>query len=131
MFLLFRTAVCGFHVQGEEGKGVYNIKYLRAMRGLAATLIAVGAALVCGTSGLLFRIWTVRHSFDMAARSPVLLVCCSGACLTMAVLVLLHWFLLLEGRGLPCYATYWASNACELVGHMYNTEKEATRTCWR
>ena len=102
----------------REARWCEDIRYVCSMRGLAAALIAAGAVLVCGTSGLLVRIWLVRHSFDMAARSPVLLVCCCATVLAMAILVLLHWFLLLEGSGLPCYVTFWASYACEFPWHV-------------
>jgi len=85
------------------------------MRGLGAVLVCAGAVLICCTLGLLVRIWRVRHSFVMAARSPVLLICTAITALTMAVLVLLHWFLLLDGQGLPCFATYWASYLCEYL----------------
>ena len=85
------------------------------MRGSSVVLITAGVMLTSTTSALLLRIWLERRSFDMAARSPVLLIFVAVASLTMAVLVLLHWFLLLEGRGLglPCYATFIASYFCE------------------
>ncbi|CAN0353560.1 unnamed protein product [Pylaiella littoralis] len=81
---------------------------------LSAVLIGAGVVLVCTTSGSLVRIWLVRHSFDMAPRSPVLLICVGAAAVIMAFLVLLHWLLLLDGgRGLPCYATFLATYFCE------------------
>lgn len=67
------------------------------MRDLSAALI--GAIFVlCTTSALLVRGWVLWHSFDMAARSPVLVMVVGVAPLTTLVLVLLHWILLLEGR---------------------------------
>ena len=87
------------------------------MRDLSAALIGVIVVLVCTTSALVVRIWVLRHSFDMAARSPVLLICVGFTVLVMVVLLLLHWFLLLEGRGpgLPCFVTFMASYFCECL----------------
>lgn len=53
----------------------------------------------------------------MAARYPVLLISVGVAALTATVMILLHWLLLLEGRGLglPCYAIFWPSYTCEGV----------------
>lgn len=89
------------------------------MRGLSAALVGAGVVLVSISSAFLVRIWLERRSFDMAARSPVLVVFVGVASLIMAVLVLLHWFLLLKGQGLglPCYATYTASYFCEFPAH--------------
>ena len=79
------------------------------MRGVAAVLIgAVSTVLTCATLALISRIWRLRHSFEMAARSPVLLICSGATELVMAELVLLHWFLILDGPGLPCSVTFWA-----------------------
>lgn len=87
------------------------------MRHVSAALMGVIILLVCTTSALLVRIWVLRRSFDMAARSPILLICVGLTVLVMLVLVLLHWFLLLEGQGLglPCFATFVASYFCEYV----------------
>ena len=84
------------------------------MRGVAAAVIAVvGVVKVCATLALISRIWSARYSFEMAARSPVLLICSAGSGQIMAVLVLLHWFLLLDGPGLPCVVTFWSTYVCE------------------
>lgn len=87
------------------------------MRVLSAALIGAIVILVCMTSALLVRIRALRQEFDMAARSPVLLICVGFTNLVVAVLVLLHWLLLLEGRrlGLPCYASFLATYFCEYV----------------
>jgi len=45
----------------------------------------------------------------------------------MAVLVLLHWFLLLEGQGLPCYVTYWASSFCEYLWYIHHWKEAHAR----
>eukprot|EP00904_Undaria_pinnatifida_P000027 jgi/Undpi1/10024/HiC_scaffold_28.g12478.m1 len=77
----------------------------------AATPAVIVAALVvvCVWSGLLWQLWVLRHSFEIAARAPGLVAVCIVGSLTLLMTVLVHWILLLEGKGLPCFVMLFSS----------------------
>lgn len=76
-------------------------------------LVTAMATLTIACVFMYYRVFRLRHAFDIAARSPTLF-CVSGLYnLVMANAVLLHQVLLLEAEGLPCYAVFWPSYACE------------------
>ena len=81
----------------------------------AATPAVIVAALVvvCVWSGLLWQLWVLRHSFEIAARAPGLVAVCIVGSLTLLMTVLVHWILLLEGKGLPCFVMLFSSYVCE------------------
>lgn len=81
--------------------------------GLAAVTIPLLSA---GWMALLGRMWVLRNTFEMVARAPVLVISTGVATFVTAVSVMLHWALLFDGLGLPCYLIFWSSYSCERVG---------------
>lgn len=59
------------------------------------------------------RLMAIRESFDIATRSPVLLACSGIGSLVISDTILVHWALLIEGKGLTCRKKFWVSYFCE------------------
>lgn len=85
------------------------------MHAAAAALVAATVAYAFVWSGLLWQLWVLRHTFEIAARAPNLVGVCGVSTLVFALAVLVHWILLSEGQGLPCYAMLLSSYLCECV----------------
>ena len=80
-----------------------------------AALIVATVVIACVWSGLLWRLWVLRHTFEIAARAPGLVGVFGVATLVVVLAILVHWTLLVEGQGLPCYVMLFTSYQCECV----------------
>ncbi|CAM9605132.1 unnamed protein product, partial [Scytosiphon promiscuus] len=69
--------------------------------------------------GLLARLWTLRRRFEIAARSPSLVILSSGVSYLLSVSVLVQWLLLSMDKALPCLVTFAVSYMvyCAVVGY--------------
>ncbi|CAM9794056.1 unnamed protein product [Pylaiella littoralis] len=56
--------------------------------------------------GLLWRMYSLRHDFEIAARSPQLVILTGFSCYVMSTAVLLQWLLLNAGTSLPCWVVF-------------------------
>lgn len=83
------------------------------MHSATPALIVVALLNACIWSGLLWQLWALRHSFEIAARAPVLVGISGVGALTLVLAIFVHWILLLESNGLPCYVMLLASYFCE------------------
>ncbi|CAM9756489.1 unnamed protein product [Scytosiphon promiscuus] len=80
------------------------------MGSISSWAVIVGMALLTLTCAAMYcRLLRLRHSFDIVARSPALLVFAGLSSLFMANTILLHRLVLQEGRDLPCYMMFWSS----------------------
>lgn len=95
------------------------------MYAASATLIVAALLNACVWLGLLRQLWVLRHSFEIAARAPVLVGICSAASLTVLSAILVHWILLLEAKGLPCYVMLLVSYFCECISLFLFGERSA------
>lgn len=109
-------------IDGEKGQSLAGaIDAAKAaarrcmMHAAAAALIVATVATACVWSGLLWQLWVLRHTFEIAARAPGLVGVCGVASLVVVLLVLVHWILLYEAQGLPCYVTLLSSYLCECL----------------
>lgn len=85
------------------------------MHAAAVALIVATVANACVWSGLLWQLWVLRHTFEIAARAPGLVGVCGAASLVVVLAVLVHWILLFEAQGLPCYVMLLSSYLCECL----------------
>lgn len=76
--------------------------------GVAVIIMSVGSLV------LLWRMWSIRHEFEIAARSPQLVVLIGFTCYIMCMTVLLQWFLLSVGTSFPCWVVYWNNYLSEI-----------------
>ena len=83
------------------------------MRAVSVVLIAVALLNACVWSGLLRQLWILRHSFEIAARAPVLVGISGVASLIVLLAIFVHWILLSEAKGLPCYVMLLITYFCE------------------
>ena len=90
------------------------------MHAAAAALVVATVAYACVWSGLLWQLWVLRHMFEIAARAPSLVGVCGVSTLVFVLAVLVHWILLYEGQGLPCYAMLLSSYLCECVQPLFS-----------
>ena len=90
---------------------VWNV----TMHAVTPALIVVALLNACLWPGLLWKLWVLRHAFEIAARAPVIVVISGVGALILVLAILVHWILLLERKGLPCYAMLFASNLCECL----------------
>lgn len=101
----------------ENANILHRTYYIAAAMSVSYWALGMAMAIVTGVcSALLWRMWILRHSFSMEARAPNLTVFAGLYSMVMTLSMLLHWTLLLEGRGLPCYAMVWLSYSCESRG---------------
>lgn len=64
--------------------------------------------------GLLWRMYSLRHDFEIAARSPQLVILTGFSCYVMSTAVLLQWLLLNAGTSLPCWVVFVISYSSEM-----------------
>jgi len=98
-------------------EGAYRTRTIPLVKSMKTAiswiLISVVIMLTVACLVVYRKILSLRHSFDIAARSPILLISAGVFSLAVADIVLVHQVQLLEGDGLPCYAMFWSSYACE------------------
>lgn len=97
----------------------------QAMRNVSWCLVVAIIVVGCGWLALVWIVWHLRHTFEIAARSPLLVCIFEVAALQLVLSVLVHWLILLEGGRMPCYGIYWTSYlgelaSCCLVVLVYN-----------
>ena len=83
------------------------------MNAVSVTLVATALLSTGMWARLLWQIWILRHAFKIAARAPVLVGVCGWSTLVMLSALFLHWILMVDGKGLPCFVMLFASYLCE------------------
>lgn len=84
---------------------------------LACILGVLVAAVTFLCMGALLRMFILRHDFEIAARSPQIMLLAGFFAYVMVVAVLLQWFLVNVGSSLPCWVVIWISYAGEPSVH--------------
>lgn len=64
--------------------------------------------------GLLWRMHSLRHDFEIASRSPQLVIVSASTAYFLSMTVLLHWTLVGAGLSLPCWAVIVTNYICEM-----------------
>lgn len=93
------------------------------MHAASPALIVAALASACSWSGLLWKMWVLRHAFEIAARAPVLVVISGSASLIVILALFVHWILLLEARGLPCYVMLLTSYCSECISDTFRVRE--------
>ncbi|CAN0314603.1 unnamed protein product [Ectocarpus sp. 6 AP-2014] len=82
----------------------------------AVLLGAVGAVGSVVWIGLLVRLHVLRHEFEIAARSPQLVILTGFTCYLLSLSVVVQWMLLCVGTNIPCWVVIWVSYAVFALG---------------
>lgn len=78
--------------------------------------VLIGAVAAVGSVvwiGLLVRLHILRHEFEIAARSPQLVILTGFTCYLLTLSVVVQWMLLCVGTNIPCWVVIWISYAGE------------------
>lgn len=100
------TLICQPHQGRNSGR-------TSGMLWLTCVLAVVVAAMSFVCMGILLRMFILRQDFEIAARSPQIVLLAGFFAYLMSVSVLLQWLLLSAGTSLPCWVVIWISYAGE------------------
>lgn len=83
------------------------------MREESWILILVTVVTAVGWIFFVSRVWVARRDSYLAGRVPILICAISFGCLAFVLAVIMHWIMLFERRGLPCYVLFWPAYVSE------------------
>lgn len=89
------------------------------MHAASVVLIATALLSTCMWAILLGQLWILRREFKIAARAPVLVGVCGWSTLVVLSALFLHWILLVDGKGIPCFVMCLMTYLCEFTYLLY------------
>lgn len=129
------TSEC--RVKAQRAEGAWRppaLNHNNPMHAASVVLIATALLSTCMWAILLGQLWILRHEFKIAARAPVLVGVCGWSTLVVLSSLFLHWILMVDGKGIPCFVMCLMTYLCEFAYLLYlrfGSRARRARVSWQ